>query len=108
LYLGLGRFDLRRRRLDLRLRREIVLHGVVKILLSDRVLLRERSVAVFVELRLALVRFGARQLRLGLLILRLGLCELAVRLRELPLRLIRCRLQRSRVDFEKELTLFDE
>ena len=80
----------------------------VQILLGNRVLLRERGVAVFVELRLALVRLGARQLRLGLLILRLGLSQLAVRLRELPARLIRRRLKRSRIDFEKQLTLFNE
>ena len=70
--------------------------------------LRERRIAVFVELRLTLVRFGARQLRFRLLKLRLSLRQLAVRLGELSPRLIRRGLKWTRIDLEKQLALPDE
>ena len=94
--------------LDLRFCRDIVLHGVVKILLGDRMLFSERGIAVFVELGLVLVRFGARQLRFGLLILRLSLLQLAVRLSKLSPRLVRRCLKGPRIDLEQQLALFDE
>ena len=40
--------------------------GVVQVLLRNRLLLRQRNVALLVELRLALIRLGARELRLRL------------------------------------------
>ena len=82
--LRLGGFHLRRRRLHLRLRGRVVLGGVVQILLGDGLLLRERRVAVHIELRAALIRFRHRDLRFGLGQLRARLAQLPLRLRKLP------------------------
>src|SRR5260370_39560694 len=71
-------------------------------------LVGERGIAVFIELRLALVCFGARQLRFRLLILRLSLRQLAVRLGQLSPRLVRRSLKWARIDLEKQLALLDE
>src|ERR1700719_5136385 len=71
-------------------------------------LLGERGIAGFIELRLALVCFGACQLRFRLLILRLSLCQLAVRLGELSPRLVCRSLKWARVDLEKQLAFLDE
>ena len=84
---GLGSFYLRLRGLHLRFRgsylrflRLIGLHGVVQILLRDRLLLRQRNVSILIELRFLLIRLGARQLCLRLNQSRLALatsCALA-------------------------------
>src|SRR6202007_802846 len=60
------------------------------------------------QLRLTLVRFGARQLRFRLLKLRLSLRQLAVRLGELSSRLVRRGLKWTRIHLEKQLALLDE
>src|SRR6202007_2079008 len=60
------------------------------------------------QLRLTLVRFGARQLRFRLLKLRLSLRQVAVRLGELSPRLVRRGLKWTRIDLEKQLALLDE
>ena len=64
---GFGGFNLRLRGLHLGLRRGylrflrlIGLPGVVQILLRDRLLLRQRNIAIFVELRFVLVGLGAQ------------------------------------------------
>ena len=84
------------------------LRGVIEILLRDRLLLGERSVAILIQLRLALIRFGAGQLRLRLRPSRLGLGELRLGLRQLPLRLIDGRLERPGIDLKQQLALADE
>ena len=82
---------------------QIILRGVVQILLRDGLLLRERNVAVHIELRSALIRLALGELRFGLDQLRLGLRQLPVGLRKLPLRLIDRRLERPRIDLEQQL-----
>ncbi len=60
-------------RLDLRLRGQVVLRGVVEILLGDGLLFGERDVTVFIELGFVLIGLGRGELRLRLDQLRLGL-----------------------------------
>ena len=71
--LDLSRLNSGLSRLDLLFRGQIVLRSVVKVLLRDGLLLGERDVLVFIELRLMLIRFGRGKLRFRLHQLRVGL-----------------------------------
>jgi len=53
-------------RLDLRLRSQIALYGVVEVLIRDGLLLGQRDVTVFIELRFVLIRFRHGELRFRL------------------------------------------
>jgi hypothetical protein len=112
---GCGHLNLRPRgfhcsfgRLDLSLRGHVGLGGIVEVLLGDGLLLRERDVAVLVELGLGLIRFRHQDLRLCLRELRLRLRALPVGLSQSTESLIERCLERPRIDFEKQLTLGDE
>jgi hypothetical protein len=52
--------------LHLRLRGEVVLRGVIQVLLRDGLLLRQRSIAIHIQLRAALIRLRHGDLRFGL------------------------------------------
>ena len=84
------------------------MRGVVEILLRDRLLLRERRVAIHIELSPALIGLRHRHLRFRLSQLRARLLQLALRLRELALRLVQRRLKRARIDLKQQLALSDE
>ena len=101
-------FHLRFGGLHLRLGREIVLRGVVQVLLRDGLLLRERNVAVHIQLRSHLIGFGHRHLRLRLSELRIGLRQLSGGAGQLPFRLIQHCLERPRIDLKQKLPLFHE
>ena len=77
---------------------------VVEVLLRNGLLLRQRSVAIHIQLSAALVRFRHRDLRLGLDQLGARLGELALRFGEGPLP-DRARLETARVNLKKQLAL---
>ena len=96
------------RRGHLRLQRLVGLPGVVQILLCDGLLLGQWNVAILVHLRLALVGFRARELRLCLNQSGSGLRQLCLGLRQLSDCLIGRGLQRPRVDLKQQLSFADE
>ena len=80
---------------------KIRLRCVVEILLADGISLCQRSVLLYIELALELVRLSCRKLRLVL-------NQLRLRLRQLALCLIECRLEWTRIDLKEKLSLADE
>ena len=106
--LRLGGFHLRFGRLKLRLGRDVVLRGIVEILLRDRLLLRERRVAIDVKLDSPLVGLRHRNLRFRLSQLGARLFQLALGLRQLSFRLFQRRLERPGVDLKQQLAALDE
>ena len=81
---------------------------VIQILLRDGLLLCERSVAVHIELRPALIGFRHGDLGLGLRQLSLRLLHLPLRLRQLTFGLIQHGLKGPRIDLKQQLALLDE
>ena len=84
------------------------MRGVVEILLGDRLLLRERRIAIYVELDAALIGFRYRNLRFRQSQLRARLFQLALRLCESSLRLVQRRLEWTGVDLKEQLAFADE
>ena len=104
----LGGFDSSLRCLHLCDRRQVVLIGVVDFLLRHRLLLCERGVAVGIELRAVLIRFGTAQIGTRLDQARLGLRELSVGLGKLAQGLIDGCLKRAGIDLKEHLVFPDE
>src|SRR5207249_5299744 len=108
LNLSSSRFYLRLRRLHLGSGGHVVLRRVVEILLANGLLLRQRRVAIHIELGPDLICLNYGELRLGLSELRLCLGHLPVGLRELALPLIEDRLKRTGINLKQQLSLLDE
>jgi hypothetical protein len=80
----------------------------IQILLGNGLLLRQRSVTIYIELRPALIRLRDGDLGFGLQLLSARLLKLPLCLRQQTFTLVHHRLKRARVDLEEQLTLFYE